>query len=106
MPDATERRLEQLLSFADDTDPGDDLFVVDVMRRVRRARRLRRLILLGFGGIGALFGLAGALMLSEPIGQLFTGAFSGFELAQAALFTVGGLAFYLWFMNDDLALQN
>ena len=41
-----------------------------------------------------LGGLAGALMLSEPIGQLFTGAFSGFELAQAALFTVGGLAFY------------
>ncbi len=45
-------------------------------------------------------------MLSGPIGQLFTGVLTGFGLAQAALFTVGGLAFYLWFMNDDLALEN
>ena len=45
-------------------------------------------------------------MLSASIGQFFTGAVSSFGLAQAALFTVGGLAFYAWFMNDDLALQN
>lgn len=105
MPDATDERLERLLAYTDNLDPANDLFVVDVMRGIRREQRIRRAILLGCGGIGALFGVAGATMLSAPIGQLFTGAFSGFGLAQAALFTVGGLAFYTWFMNDDLPLE-
>ena len=38
-------------------------------------------------------GVAGAVMLSASIGQFFTGAVSSFGLAQAALFTVGGIAF-------------
>ena len=105
MPDATDQRLERLLAYDDGLEPANDLFVTDVMRGVRREKRTRRLILFGCGGIGALFGVAGAVMLSAPIGQFFTGAVSSFGLAQAALFTVGGLAFYAWFMNDDLALE-
>ena len=105
MPDATDKRLEALLAYNDDLEPANDLFVTDVMRGIRRERRVRRAILLGFGGVGALFGVAGAAMLSAPIGWLFTDALPAFGLAQAALFTVGGLAFYAWFMNDDLFLE-
>jgi hypothetical protein len=105
MPDATDQCLEQLLAYDDALEPANDLFVTDVMRGLRRERRLRRAILLGCGGVGALFGVAGAVMLSVPIGRLFTDALPAFGLAQAALFTVGGLAFYAWFMNDDLALE-
>jgi hypothetical protein len=105
MPDATDKRLETLLAYDDDLDPANDLFVTDVMRGIRRERRMRRAILAGCGGVGALFGVAGAVMLSAPIGRLFTEAVPAFGLAQAALFAVGGLAFYAWFMNDDLALE-
>ena len=105
MPDAADTRLEQLLAYSDDLEPANDLFVVDVMRGIRREKRLRQAILFTCGGVGALFGVAGAVMLSAPIGQLFTDALPAFGLAQAALFTVGGLAFYSWFMNDDLFLQ-
>jgi hypothetical protein len=105
MPDATDKRLEELLAYNEDLEPANDLFVTDVMRGIRRERRVRRWILFGCGGIGALFGVAGAVMLSAPIGQLFTEALPTFGLAQAALFTVGGLAFYTWFMNDDLFLE-
>ena len=105
MPDATDKRLEELLAYKDDLEPANDLFVSDVMRGIRRERRMRRAILAGCGGVGALFGVAGAVMLSAPIGRLFTDALPAFGLAQAALFTVGGLAFYTWFMNDDLFLE-
>lgn len=105
MPDATDKRLEELLAYGDGLDPANDLFVTDVMRGIRREKRRRQAILFACGGVGALFGVAGAAMLSAPLGQLFTDTFSAFGLAQAALFTVGGLAFYAWFMNDDLPLE-
>ena len=106
MPDAIDRKLEELLSYPEPPRPGHDSFVADVMQELRAEQRRRRVVLGVFGGIGALFGLAGAMMLSDPVSRLFTEALSGFSLAQAALFTVGGMAFYLWFMNDDLALDN
>ena len=104
MPDPTDRKLEELLAYGEPAD-NDDLFVVDVMRKVRRERRIRKLILTAFGGIGALFGIAGAVMLSDSIGRVFTEAIPAMTLAQIPLFAVGGIAFYLWFMNDDLALN-
>ena len=103
MPDPTDRALERLLAYPEG-DGHNDLFVVDVMRRVRTERRTRKLVLYLFGGIGALFGLAGATMLSGSINALFTEAIPAMMMAQASLFVVGGIAFYLWFMNDDLAL--
>lgn len=103
MPDPTDRKLKELLAYREPAE-NEDLFVVDVMRKVRGERRKRKLILASFGGIGALFGIAGAVMLSDGISRVFTEAIPTMTLAQVPLFAVGAAAFYLWFMNDDLAL--
>jgi len=100
MADRTDKMLEELLTYPS-TDNSEDLFVVDVMRKVQKDRLRRRLILWAFGGIGALFGMAGAVMLSGAIGQLFTGVLSSTLLMQLPLFAVGAAAFYSWIMNDD-----
>ena len=105
MPEPIDQTLEKLLAYPDQAETGEDLFVVDVMRRVRRERRTRKLILSLFGGVGALFGLAGAVMLSDSIGSLFTETLSAMTLIQIPLFAAGAAAFYLWFMNDDLPLS-
>ena len=104
MPDPTDRKLEELLAYGEPAD-NDDLFVVDVMRKVRKERRTRKLILAAFGGVGALFGAAGAVMLSGSIDRLFTETIPAMTLAQIPLVAIGVVAFYLWFMNDDLALN-
>ena len=103
MPDPFDETLEEMLAYPE-KDSSEDLFVVDVMRRVRAERRRRRVILFLFGGIGALFGVAGAVMLSGAIGQLFTGVLSSTVLMQLPLFAVAAIAFYIWVMNDDLAI--
>lgn len=103
MPDPFDETLEEMLAYPE-KDSSEDLFVVDVMRRVRAERRRRRFILWLFGGIGALFGVAGAVMLSGAIGQLFTGVLSSTVLMQLPLFAVAAIAFYIWVMNDDLAI--
>lgn len=104
MPDSFERELEQLLEYTD--APQSEAFVMDVMRGVRREELLRKIILWAFGLVGALFGVAGAVMLSGTISSLFTFSLSMpvMETMQASLFIVGGAAFYLWFMNDDYSL--
>lgn len=104
MPDPIDQTLEKILAYPDPAPSNDDLFVVDVMRRVRKERRTRRLILALFGGIGAIFGLIGAVLLSEGISNLFTNTVSAITLAQIPLFAAGAAAFYIWFMNDDFAL--
>ena len=103
VPDPIDEKLEALLAYPA-TDSSEDLFVVDVMRRVRAERRRRRLILWLFGGIGALFGIAGAAMLSKSISILFTDLLSMESLMQLPLFAVAAAAFYIWVMNDDLAI--
>lgn len=97
-PDAM---LDSLLEFREDLPA--DTFVLDVMHRVRRARRLRRLILWVFGLIGAAFGLAGALLLSDPLARIFADL-PALGTVQATLFVVAGVSFYLWFMNEDVDL--
>jgi hypothetical protein len=107
VPDSSfDRELEALLEYSESPQPG--VFVVDVMRGVRRERRTRRLILWAFGLVGALFGLAGAVMLSGSIERLFTFTLDlpVVETMQATLFVVGAAAFYLWIMNDDFSLGN
>lgn len=105
MPDPIDQTLERLLAFPQ-AEAGDDLFVIDVMRRVRAERRRRRIILIAFSGIGAAFGLAGAVMLSDPISRLFTELMPDRLLLQLPLFAAGAVAFYSWFMNDDLHVGN
>jgi hypothetical protein len=102
-----DETLERILAYPKAPDGAqDDGFVVDVMARVRRERRRRRTILLAFGGIGALFGLAGATLLADPIGRLLAvETLSATTLMQGALLTCGAVAFYVWVMGDDLTLQ-
>lgn len=107
MPEDTfDQSLEQLMSYPvrPQTESGE--FVAAVMKQVRQEQRTRKLILFIFGLIGALFGLAGALILSEKITWLFTEALSGTMTMQLVLIVVAALAFYTWFMNDDLTLEN
>ena len=106
MPDESfERQLEALLKY--DEPAHDDTFAVDVMRTVRREHRQRKLILWIFGLVGALFGLAGAVMLSDSITRLFTFSLEmpARETMQVVLFIVAAVAFYTWFMNDDMSLE-
>jgi hypothetical protein len=104
VPDLLDRELENLLQYTEAPQAG--VFVIDVMRRVRREQRTRRVVLWAFGLVGALFGLAGAVMLTGPVSKLFTIslAIPGMETMQATLLMVGAAAFYLWCMNDDLSL--
>ena len=71
----------------------------------RRQGRRRRAILAAFGGVGALFGLAGAILLADPVDALFTELLSGTHIMQAALLVSGAAAFYVWMMGDDLSLE-
>ena len=104
MPDPLDRELENLLQYTEAPQAG--VFVTEMMRRVRREQRTRKVILWAFGAVGALFGLAGAVMLTGPVTKLltFSLAIPGMEAMQASLLIVGVAAFYLWFMNDDLSL--
>jgi hypothetical protein len=99
-----DRELGQLLAYHDEPDSSE--FVANVMHDVKRERLLRRVILWGFGLVGALFGLAGAAMLSDSITRLFTFSISlpAIETAQVALVVVAAAAFYSWFMNDEMSL--
>lgn len=106
MTDPIDRKLEELLAYPEPDSGSEDLFVVDVMRQVARQRRTRKLVLALFGGVGALFGVAGAVLLSDSISRLFTEVLSMTTLAQAPLLAAGVAAFYIWFMNDDMALGN
>jgi uncharacterized membrane protein YeaQ/YmgE (transglycosylase-associated protein family) len=107
VPDSSiDRSLEQLLEYGD--APQADAFVAEVMTRVSRERRTRKVILFVFGLIGALFGIAGAVMLAGPISRLFTFTLElpVMETMQLVLAIIGAIAFYIWFMNDDLSLSN
>jgi uncharacterized protein YacL len=107
MPESSfDDTLEQLLAYEEPAPVDREHFVNDVMGRVRRQQRKRRLVLLLFGAIGAIFGLAGGLMLADPISWVFTQTLSPTLIMQAVLFTVAGVAFYVWFMNDDLPLED
>ncbi len=105
MPDSPfDPELEELLGYSE--APKSDVFVANVMRNVQRQKRLRRVILWSFGLIGALFGLAGAVMLSGPIKHLFSfpASLPATETMQVVLLVVAAAAFYAWFMNDDYSL--
>jgi uncharacterized membrane protein YsdA (DUF1294 family) len=107
VPDSSfDRKLENLLEYSESPQP--EAFTMDVMRSVQRERRTRKVILWAFGLVGALFGLAGAVMLSGSITRLFsfTVTMPATETMQVVLFIVAAAAFYTWFMNDDLPLDS
>lgn len=98
---AEELALERMLGYGE--EPAGEEFVLRVMGRVGQERRRRRLILSVFGLVGAAFGVLGASLLVEPIGQLFT-ALPAIGTMQAALFVTAAVAFYGWFMDEDASL--
>lgn len=100
---STDRALEQLLGHRE-TVAADD-FVTDVMARVERYRRQRRVILWGTGLLGAVFGLLGASSLADPVARLFTDL-PATGTMQAVLLAVAMVAFYGWFMNEDMSLDS
>ena len=102
MPESIQdRELDRLLGYRE-TLP-EDTFVLDVMHRVQRERRSRQVILAAFGLVGAVFGVAGALLLSEPLARFFTNLpLTG--TMQAVLVGVAAVAFYGWAMNEDISL--
>jgi len=106
VPDSFDHELEQLLGYTQ--APKPEAFVLDVMRSVKREQRTRKVILWFFGLVGALFGLAGAVMLSDSITRLFsfTVTMPAMQTMQMVLAIVAAAAFYTWFMNDDLSLDN
>ena len=107
MPEESfDRSLEQILAYPAESQSDSGIFVERVMKQVKREQRIRRLILFSFGLIGALFGLAGAMILSGQITWLFTEVLSGTMTMQLVLFLIAALAFYNWFMDDNLTLQN
>ena len=102
MPEMTpDRELDSLLGFHENPAPDD--FVLDVMHRVQHERRSRRLILACFGSIGAVFGLIGAVLLSDPITRILSNL-PPTGTMQAVLMGVAAVSFYAWFMNEDLSI--
>jgi len=103
MPEMTpDHELDSLLGFHENPAPDD--FVLDVMHRVQRERRRRRLILACFGSIGAVFGLTGAVLLSDPITRILSNL-PPTATMQAVLIGVAAVAFYGWFMNEDISIN-
>jgi hypothetical protein len=99
----SDHELDALLAFREPLSA--DAFVLDVMHRVQRERRRRKWILLTFGVVGAGFGAAGALLLSDAISHFFTSLpLTG--TMQAVLIAVAAVAFYGWFMNEDISLDS
>ena len=107
MPDqAIDRTLEQLLAYPEDYASDRDAFVEGVMQQVSRQQKIRRVILYIFGLIGAVFGAMGATLLSGKITWLFTEVLNGTLMMQAVLLVIAAAAFYIWFMNDELTVDN
>lgn len=91
--------LDELLQYHQ--KPETDTFVVDVMKRVERQQKTRKLILAGFSLIGGLFGIAGAMILSEPIALLASQFASGDAALPLGLAAMSVVAFLGWLLQDD-----
>jgi len=95
---------EQLLQYTDEQSAEE--FVAGVMQRVKREQRIRKAILLVSGIVGALFGLAGAVALSDSITQLFTLSMSATSALPVSLAIIGVLLFLGWLLNDEMTLPD
>lgn len=90
--------LDELLTYHQTPEPDD--FVVNVMRGIKRQQRMRKLILSATSLVGGAFGVAGMLLLSGPLSQIFSGS-NTFAISASVVLT---LAFFTWLLNDDAGL--
>jgi hypothetical protein len=94
--------LDQLLEYTQ-SPPAED-FVDSVMQRVKREQRIRKLILVVTGLTGAIFGVTGALMLSDSITQLVSRVPSGNGALPVGIIIMGVVGVVTWLLNDDIDL--
>ena len=97
MPDLFQN---QLLRYSE--TPSDHAFVSDVMQTIRRERRTRKIILFISGIVGALFGLAGAVTLSDSMTKFFTMPVSANSSLPVSLAILGVVLFLGWLLNDEM----
>jgi hypothetical protein len=95
--------LDELLQYHQ--TPETEPFVVDVMKNVERQHKTRKLILAGSGLIGGLFGVAGAMMLSDPIAHLIVQISSEGTAMPFGLATISVVAFLGWLLQDDIRMR-
>jgi len=91
---------ELLLKYSE--SPPDKAFVADVMQAIRRERRPRKMILFISGIVGALFGVAGAVMLSDTMTQFFTLSVAAISSPPVSLAILGVVLFLGWLLNDEM----
>ena len=100
----SEKFPEELLKYTE--SPPADEFVTGVMRRVKREQDIRTTILVISGFIGSLFGILGAMMLSEPISSLLTFQVD-MSSALPGIWSVLGVVVFLFLMvSDEVNLFN
>jgi hypothetical protein len=99
-----EQLMETLLPYTD--EPPDAGFTATVMQTIKREQRTRKAILLISGVIGALFGLAGAVALSDSISRFFTLSLSPTSSLPVSLAILAVLLFLGWLLNDEMQLPD
>jgi hypothetical protein len=95
--------LDKLLQYHQ--TPATDTFVPEVMKGIKRQQRRRQVILTGASVIGGLFGVAGAMMLSDPIGNLITQLSAGNTAMSVGLALMSGVAFLGWLLHDETRMS-
>lgn len=85
--------------------PEADDFVAGVMQGVHRQQRTRRLILAATGFLGAVFGVAGAILLSDGIGQLISQAMTGKDAIYTGFAVLASVGVMAWLLHDESSLS-
>jgi len=95
--------LDELLQYHQTPEP--DTFVIDVMKGVERQQKTRKLILAGSSLIGAVFGVAGAMMLSDPIARLISQLTTGESALPMGMAAMSVVAFLAWLLQDETKMS-
>jgi hypothetical protein len=85
--------------------PEDDEFVASVMKGVQRQQRTRKLILAFTGVLGAGFGVAGAFLLLDDIGQLISQVMTGKDAIYTGFTILVSAVVMAWLLHDETGLS-
>ncbi len=95
--------LDKLLEYHQ--TPATDRFVSEVMEGIKRQQRMRQIILTAASVIGGSFGVAGAMLLSDPVGQLITQFSAGESPMSVGLALMSAVAFLGWLLHDETRMS-